>query len=467
MSETPPTAIEIVMPRMGLTMETGTVVKWLKQEGDLVKSGDLLLEIETDKSVVEIEALDTGILSHIIAQPGETLPVGGLLAYLLPPESANAAQPDNPPREDSRPQKTTSTPPVLPSAHPINHPESRVKASPAARRLARRLEVDLHQVKGSGPGGRVVARNVQLIPPAAPQIQTPESPSQTPVPPKRISPLAQKLAQELGVDIQTVSPTGIGGTVTRQDVERAAQLLEKQQAIPSAQPQEGDSLRPFSTVQRKIAERMVQSFYTAPHFYLQVEADARQMVALRNQLLPAFEQRFGVHITYTDFLIYFCSRLLPRHPLLMAQWTSEGLLYRSSVNIGIAVDTEQGLFVPVLHDADKLGLAEIARKRQEITGKARQGKLLPQDYEKGIFTLTNLGTLRIDAFNAIINPPQAAILAVGQIKERPMIQAHQVIAAETVNLSLSVDHRVLDGAKAARFLSELVEWIETPALSMA
>lgn len=448
---------EIVMPRMGLTMESGVFMKWLKQEGELVRSGEPLFEIETDKSVVEVEALEDGILIQALAQPGETYAVGAVLGYLTRQGSSTGTFPSE---AQTQTPSSSSQAQSLPLTRSV--PASKPKASPAARHLAKQLGVDLAQVSGSGPQGRVVAWNVRS---AAESLPNEAAPSLA----RRVSPLAQRLAVDLGVDLSQVKGSGLGGSITRQDVEIAHQRQKDQslEASPAATFDAEFTYEPLSPVQRRMAERMVQSFSTAPHFYLQSEVDARNLVALRESLLQPLESRYGVHLTYTDLLIYFSARLLPRHPLVMAQWSDKGLAKPSHVHIGIAVEAEQGLFVPVLRDADRLGLAEISRQRADLAERARQGKLLPKDYEQGVFTLTNLGMLRVDVFQAILNPPQAAILAVGRIAERPLVENGQVIAAPMFTLSLSADHRVLDGARAARFLSEFVEWLENPALSLA
>jgi len=458
--------IEIVMPRMGLTMESGTLVKWLKQEGEAVKSGEPLLEIETDKSVVEVEALDDGILAQILAQPGETLAVGALLGYLAPQkETQRIVTPVQEAVQPSPRMEGKSVPTQIDRTNEASTAASKVKASPAARRLAKQWGIALEQIAGSGPGGRVVAWNV-----AEAHEKNITQAVASPLP-KRVSPIAQRLAAEMGVDLDHVQGTGPSGMVTRQDVEKTlrAGFPEKEGALPGGEfllPPDATLEQP-GKVQQRMAERMTQSFTTAPHFYLQAEVDARPLVTLRKSLVEDFDKRYGVHLTYTDLLLYFCARLLPAHPMLMAQWSEKGLVKFSRVHIGIAVDTEHGLFVPVMRDVHQLGLVEISRQRSELTNKARAGKLLPQDYEQGVFTLTNLGMLRIDAFQAILNPPQAAILSAGRIRERPMVQDHQVIAGEMVTLTLSADHRVLDGGSAARFLDQLVEWLENPSLSMA
>ncbi len=451
-------ATEIVMPRMGLTMESGVFIKWLKQIGDTVQSGEPLFEIETDKSIVQVEAMDEGVLSQTLAQEGETYPVGAVLGYLTPKGSEPPKQAPN----EGHALPSSPIPQAVTAQQAITSSYPKLKASPAARRLARELGVDLAQVSGSGPNGRVVAWNVRAAVDRHPPLALPTHVG-------RVSPVAQRLAADLGVDLSQVQGSGLGGSITRHDVEEAYRQQHQPRPLPAPSPTPTEELtfEPLTNLQRRMAERMSQSFSTAPHFYLQAEVDARNLVALRQSLLTPIESRYGVHLTFTDLLIYFTARLLPRHPNVMAQWSEKGLAKFLQVHLGIAVDTEQGLFVPVLRNADKLGLAEISRQRAELAERARQGKLLPKDYEQGVFTLTNLGMLRVDVFQAILNPPQAAILAVGRIKERPLVENHQVISAPMFTLSLSADHRVLDGAKAARFLSELVEWLENPALSMA
>ena len=456
---------EIVMPRMGLTMETGTIIQWLKQEGETVAAGEPLLEIETDKASVEIEALEGGTLHKILAGPGEEILVGAVIGHLLRPGelAAEAVQEVAHGVAGVSPLQVSIAPGMSSSVRNITVPDDRkVKASPAARKLAKSLGVELAQLKGSGPNGRVVAWNVAEI---AQEMLKDRPASIATKPSPRISPVAQRVAAESGVDIAEVQGSGPGGAITRRDVELAAQK-PVQSATAANVLVEGPTIAPLTRIQRLTAERMTHSFGTAPHFYLHAEADARQMVTLRQLLLPRLEQSDNVHLTFTDLLIYFCGRILPRHPLVMAQWTPDGLKQFHRVHIGIAVETGSGLLVPTLRDADKLGLAEIARGRSDLAERARSAKLLPDEFEGGVFTITNLGMYRVDSFDAILNPPQAGILAAGQIKERALVENGQVIPAPMLNLSLSVDHRVLDGARAARFLSDLVEMIEVPGLSM-
>lgn len=451
--------IDIVMPRMGLTMEEGTVLAWLKQAGETVRAGEPLFEIETDKTTVEIEAPASGVLASGLAAPGTTVPVGGVIGLLLTqgekspalaPASTMAAPASLAPTPASPAAASTfATPASLATASAsAAAAPAKVRASPAARRQARTLGLNLAQMQGTGPGGRVVAWNVR---PSAPP------------PPPKASPVAQRVAADLGVDLAQVSGTGPSGRVTRKDVEQAVPApAPGAAAVPPA-----GALLPLTRAQRLTADRMAASFRTAPHFYLHAEVDARALVALRTSLLPRLKERAGVHLTYTDLLLKFCAAALALHPRMVAQWTETGVRPAGGLHLGLAVDTPHGLMVPVIRDADRLGLMEIARSRATLTERARAGKLLPQDLELGVFTFTNLGMFKIDAFEAILNPPQAAILAVGRLKERPLAENGALIAAPTLNLSLSVDHRVVDGALGARFLSDLVDMLELPGLAFA
>jgi pyruvate dehydrogenase E2 component (dihydrolipoamide acetyltransferase) len=433
-------AVEIVMPRMGLTMEEGTVVAWLKLENQPVTAGEPLLEIETDKSTIEIESPADGVLGKILTGPGMTVPVGQVIGYLIKdgesaPATAVLADLDHMP-----PRKTQDR-------------AGKTKASPAARTLAGRLGVELADITGTGPSGRVVAWNVQAY---SEQLATKTQAV------KKASPVAKRMAEELAIDLSTVEGTGPSGRITRADVERSVQ------AIPPPPPAaRSGEITPLTRSQKIMAERMSASFRSAPHFYLHVEVDMRGLVALRQKLGPRLEERYGVHLTFTDLLVKYCALVLRLHPKVMAQWSEQGLVQPGDVNVGIAMDTSSGLIVPVIPQADQLGLVEISRQRQELSERAQAGRLLPQDLELGVLTISNLGMFGIDWFDAILNPPQAAILAVGRIKERAIVSEGSVISAPVMNLSLSVDHRVLDGATAARFLGKLVELIETPELAQA
>ena len=441
---------QIVMPRMGLTMDEGILVGWRKAEGQKVNAGEPLFEIETDKSTVEVEASETGVLGKILYQVGATVPVGTVIAILVKEGESMPAEgtPAVPPFAAEPTGVLMETRPAVENTALVS--SNKIKASPAARRLAKKMGLELRQASGSGPGGRVVARNVRSLGSTAFTM---------------VTPVAAKTAAELGMDISTLQGSGPGGRITRQDVEQARSLraLGAENAAP-AQP--SGTIRPFTRIEQVMAGRMVESFTSAPHFYLQVSVDVRPLVALREQLKARLEEHSGAHLTFTDLLVYFCARTLARHPEVMAQWTSQGMRLMNDVHVGVAVDTPAGLLVPVVRNADRLGLTEISQSLADLTKRARAGSLLPADQELGVFTISNLGAFGIDAFEAVLNPPQAALLAVGRIKEQAMVEAGKIVPAAMLTLSLSVDHRVLDGARGARFLGDLAQLLETPALVM-
>ncbi|MBN1318675.1 MAG: 2-oxo acid dehydrogenase subunit E2 [Anaerolineales bacterium] len=449
-------AVEIIMPRMGLTMEEGTVVEWLNAEGETVSRGDPLLEIETDKTVVVIESPGSGILGKILAGAGETRTVGEVIGYIVAegeslPEMPAGATQEAPVELADAAEMDIQDSPVL---------AGKVKVSPAARRLAHEKNIDLGQVRGTGPGGRVVAQNVQD------QLEKISQPSQS-----RATPVAKRVALELGVDIDIVSGTGPGGKIIKSDVEQTA----AQRTDPGAKKAIAEARRTIAEAEKTIvapsrahqimAQRMAESFSTVPHFYLHVEVNTRNLMALRQALISE-NGKEKVRITYTDLLVKLCGLALARHPLAMAQWMDGDIYHPEGVHIGIAVDSPAGLIVPVIREADKKGVAEIARHRNDLVERARIGKLQPQDLELGVFTISNLGIFAVDSFDAIVNPPQAAILAVGRIMERPVVENGSVVAAPTIKLSLSIDHRVLDGATASRFLEYLVALISNPGLAL-
>ena len=438
-------ATEVILPMLGETMNEGTIVAWSKDEGEAVRPGDVLFSVESDKATLEVEATTAGFLRKILAPAGSTVPVLSLVALITATRdevvSAPAGQVAAAPRPAAAaPSKTSDAPaPIGESPSPAPLLAGRHTASPRARRAARERGLDLSRFAGTGPGGRIVERDLgqaALLP--------------------RLTPVAERVAGELKVDRARLQGSGPGGRITRRDVEAAA----RRPATPAAAP---GSLTPLTRTKRIMAERMAASFNSAPHFYLHAEVNARRLLAMRQELLPMLEAGFGLRLTISDLLVLICARALAQHPQAMAQYTPDGLRAASSVNIGLAADTPNGLVVPVIHGADRLSLPDLVRTRTELIERARAGKSLPQDFDGGIFTLSNLGAFRVDSFDAILNPPQAAILAVGRITERAWADSGQLTLAPTMKLSLSVDHRVLDGATAARFLDRVVTLVEAPA----
>jgi pyruvate dehydrogenase E2 component (dihydrolipoamide acetyltransferase) len=386
-------AVSVVMPALEMAQETGKLVLWLKQEGDSVTRGEPLLEIETDKATVEVEAAADGILANVTAQPGEDIPVGRIIAWIVQPgETVPNLEPQ----------------PVAPSDHQIS--------------------------------------------PEAPPSSIPSRPESSP---RRISPKARRMAQEAGIDLALIPSSGPDGEILASDVHAAIQKATAAQAAPSAAP-------PLSSVHRLMAERTLQSWTTVPHFFIQKDADASALNRFRSDYRTAPDP--SARITHTDLLIALVARTLVRHPRLNAAWAGDNLIENAQVNIALAIAVEDGVIAPVISGADTATLTDIAARRSDLALRARSGRLRPADLAGGTFAISNLGMFGVDAFSAIIMPPQAAILAIGQIADRAVVVKGEIAIRPMLTMTLSSDHRVLDGAKAAAFLRDLSGAISEPDL---
>jgi len=438
-------AIPILMPKLSFVVTQGTIIEWLKQPGEMVTKGEPLVVVESEKATVDVESPGEGLLGSELAAVGTTVPVTTTIGYLLQPG-------EECPRLDAAPAAATGDGAAMPAtaaAPQAAGEEQRIKASPSARRLAQEHGVDLAGLSGSGPGGRITQDDVQAYLDARAEERA-----------VRATPVARRLAETLQVDLAGIQGTGPGGKITQDDVKGASRATPGPETGAVDVP--AGELVELTTIQRLTGERMSLSFHTAPHFYLSVDADIRKATALREALLPAVEARAGVRLSLTDVLLAAVARTLAAHPALNASFEDGKLRRFQEVNPCLAVDTPRGLTVPVIHGADRLSLAEIARRRAQVVAMARDNRLRPEDLQGGTFTVSNLGMFGIDVFHAIINPPQAAILAVGQVARRPRAVGDAIELVPTVWLSLSVDHRVTDGAAAARFMQDLVSVIENP-----
>ena len=432
----------VIMPALEMAQETGKVVRWLKSPGDPVTKGEPLLEIETDKVTVEIEAPASGTLRDVTALEGDVVPVGHTIAMILAPGEAGTAAPK--PTAPARRASQDAAAPTAPAA---------VKASPLARRLAEQHGVELAQVKaasGTIQKADVLAHVEKLK--AAPA-------GNGAVRLVAASPKARRLAAERGVDVRALRGSGPGGAILAVDVESAPPAvdgaLERAVAAPRRERPEG---RAVGSVWRIMAERMTQSWTTAPHFFLFREVDASRLGSWRERA----NRQAGGRITYTDLLVKLVAAALAQHPRANAAWREGAIVDNDAINIGLAVAVEDGLIVPVIHRADTLTLAEIAARREDVVSRGQAGKLRPADIQGGGFTISNLGMYGVDAFQAILNPPQAAILAVGRIADRVVAVNGQPAVRPTMMLTLSCDHRALDGARGAQFLGALADLIEEP-----
>jgi len=442
----------VIMPALELAQETGKVIKWLKNPGDAVTKGEPIVEIETDKVTVEIEAPAAGVLRDVTAQPGDVVPVGKTIALIFAAGEVGGAASPAPATAAARAMATPS-----PAAPVGQSPAaaSGVRASPLARKLAEQHGVDLASIKT--PSGRVEKADVM----AYVESQKPSAGNGTAGRTAAASPKARRLAAERGMDLRALQGSGPGGAVLAADIPPAAPAAQRPVAAPTAQ-------RPAATagvsnVWRIMAERMTASWTSAPHFYLVREVTVSRLVTWRERA----SKQTGVRITYTDLLVRLVAATIAQHPRVNASWKDGAIEQHADINIGLAVALDDGLVVPVLHRADTLSLAEIATRREDLVTRAQTGKLRPADIQGGSFTISNLGMYGVDAFNAIVNPPQAAILAVGRIADRVVAVGGQATVQPTMVLTLSCDHRALDGARAAQFLGLLAEVVEEPLTLLA
>jgi pyruvate dehydrogenase E2 component (dihydrolipoamide acetyltransferase) len=473
-------ATNVILPALGMAQETGKVVRWLKAEGEQVIKGEPLAEIETDKATVELEAPATGVLAKVTAASDKDIPVGQVIAMIVAP--GESLQPQGrglrnvgaglaPAREDAMDQASTD-------GHEAPRTgaggTSSVAISPLAERIAADLNVDLSLIT---PLGRRIQKADVL---AYIQEQKKDLPdvlnalalySQPRLP--AASPKARRLAGEQGKDVTAIKGSGPEGAVLAADVLAAGRGLPSPlhfaapALVTGPVPAREDSQAtiaaelPLSNIWRIMAERTTQSWTSIPHFYLVREVNAGRLIAWREQTLKRAADP-AVKVTYTDLLVTIVAAALRMHPRLNALWSEGKVTLKQEVHIGLAVAVEEGLVVPVIHQADKLSLGEIARQREELVTKAQAGKLRPQDISGGTFTISNLGMYGIDAFNAIINQPQVAILAVGRIAERVVPLNGQPAVQPMMLLTLSCDHRAVDGARGAQFLDTMAALIEEP-----
>jgi pyruvate dehydrogenase E2 component (dihydrolipoamide acetyltransferase) len=392
-------AISVVMPALEMAQETGKLLAWRKKEGERVKKGEPLLEIETDKAVVEIEAPSDGILAGVTSHEGAVVPVGQIIAWIVapgekPPASSAAATPTG--RTKQEPAKTAAAAPSAAAASA----SANINISPKARRLAKEHGIDIAQIRGSGPDGTISTEDV----------------------------LAAKESRDAAPKANATSPASAT----------------------------------LSTIARLMAERTTKSWTTVPHFFVLRDADAGALLELQKKIKAQSHSSTAVSPTITDCLIALVARTLERHPAMNSSWTNDTVRPNPNINISLAIAVSDGVVAPAIQSANTASLAEIATQRAAVTQRARAARLLPADLSGGTFTISNLGMYKVDAFTAIITPPQAAVLAVGAVTDRVVAVDGKPAVRPVMTLSLSSDHRVIDGARAAAFLNDLVEAIRKP-----
>ena len=450
-------AVELRMLQMDQTMTKGKIGKCLVQEGDTVTEGQPLLEIETDKVVHEQESPAAGIIAQILPAEGTDVPVNALLAIIAAPgeevERVEAETMDIPQQAEESKQSTTK--PSTPSK--LQPKSSPIKASPAAKELADKLSIDLTQVKASGPGGRILESDVHRY------VETRE-PTPTESTRLKASPLARRLAKEFGLDLTSIAGSGPDGRIVRDDVMQSVDEVPAQVFRSESEPVASEVIE-LSGIRKIIAERMTMSLQTNASVTLHTEVDGTTLVELRNQFNEEL-QKIEKSLTYTDLLVKIVAIALCEHPRLNATLTDEGIQLLTDINIGVAVALEDGLVVPVVRNADKIGLSDISEQIKVLAEKARDNQLTPGELQGGTFTITNLGNYGIDAFTPIINPPEAGILGVGRIIKKPIVHNDEIVIRNMLSLSLTFDHRVVDGAPAAQFLQTVSQYIQNPYLML-
>ncbi|WP_017604078.1 dihydrolipoamide acetyltransferase family protein [Nocardiopsis alkaliphila] len=435
---------EIHMPRLSDTMEEGVISTWVKKVGDEVSTGDVLVEIETDKAVMEFESYEDGYLVEQRVSEGDTVPIGEVIGVLA----------DSP---DAVPEKPGGS-----EAPEAEEKGTQDKAPAKAQESEDKGSAEAEEPKAADESED---ESTESAPPARP----------------RTSPLARRLAKEYGLDIGKIKGSGPKGRIVRADIEAAAkggaaeqEAPTTQESIPSAPAQtapaadrgsfddgrDSEELK-TSNVRKVIARRLTESKQTVPHFYLRRAIDAEALKAFRAQINEQLAST-GVKVSFNDLIVKACATALKLHPAVNTSWVDDKLVQHHRINVGVAVAVDAGLVVPVLHDTDKATLSEISSRTRDLAGKARDNKLKPQEMSGGTFSVSNLGMFGVDSFSAVINPPEAAILAVGAMRQEPVVVDGEVGVRNRIALELSVDHRAVDGAVGAAFLKELAEILEEP-----
>jgi pyruvate dehydrogenase E2 component (dihydrolipoamide acetyltransferase) len=452
----------VVMPKLGDTMEEGKILSWLKKEGDPVKKGDALAEIETEKVNIEVESFSEGILRKIIAPAGTTVPVGEPIAL------TGAADEPLPDQAGAQAAATgAQTAQAVGSPQALAQQETQAGAAPETVLLSQAQPATSRQQLQSSPA------LAQVAPPAETGANghLQDAPAETNGGRVFISPIARRIAQEHQLNISQIQGTGPGGRIIREDVEAAlasqpaAQPMIQPAAAPTPATPVGPEVEaiPLTNIRKTIAKRLQQSMQTAPHFYVTMAIDATRLGELHesvNEYAAALPE--PQKVTINDLIVKGVATAIAGFPRVNVSFDGERLLLKKRITIGVAVALEQGLIVPVIRDADKRGVLDIARETRRLVVAARAGKLKPEEFQGGTFSVSNLGMFGVEEFTAIINPPESAILAVGAIVPTPVVQEGQVVVRDIMKVTLSVDHRAIDGATAARFLQELKRLLEQP-----
>jgi pyruvate dehydrogenase E2 component (dihydrolipoamide acetyltransferase) len=444
-------AVNIEMPKLSDTMTEGTLLKWHKKVGDRVEIGDIIAEVETDKATMEMEAFDDGVLTAINIPEGGKATIGSVLAVLDGNDVVSAPAAESAPSSASAQVAAVASAAVaqvVAAAVPVVHAAGeRIKSSPLARKVAAALHVDLNQIAGSGPGGRIVRQDVEAASqspaPAAAAAAAPKA-----APSSALASAAAALAAASKTRATTPAPAPAP----------AAAIL------PVAKAE--DQIIELSSLRKIIASRLLTSKQTIPHFYLHVEADAAPLMSLRKQINDQASTTTGNKYSVNDFIMKALINATMAVPAINSSFAGDHIVRFGSVGLSVAIAIEDGLVTPVVKNAETKSLLQISREVKDFAVRAKDRKLRPDEFDGGTITISNLGAWGIESFDAIVNPPQAAILSVGAVIEKPVVQNGQIVVGQRINLGLSCDHRVVDGAIAAAFLSEVKKLIESPALML-
>lgn len=442
-------ATEVVLPMLGITVENGKITQWHKAEGDSVKKAEIIFTVESEKVTTDVESPATGILAKILVPAGMEVPLMTVVGVITEPDEAVPDQYlKGPVLPDASSQQEAESPAKeIPASAEVPVPpvDGSLRMVPAARKLAREMGIDPARIKGTGPQGIICVSDVEN----AGQSQ----------PASKASTLARHLAEKKGVDLSEVKGSGVRGRIMRDDV-----IASRSEAAAAAGPGFGE-LIPMSSVRRVIARRMATSAFSAPHTYFFADVAMDALLAFRKEIVPDFEKQFGLRPSVNDFLIKAVALNIRDFPLFNAQIEGEDIHIMPHINVGLAVAQPEGLIVPAIVNAERIGLAEIADQRDDLVARARAGQLTMEEMERGTFTVSSLAQYDITHFTAIINPPQSAILSVAPTRDQLFMDGDKVAVRKIATFGISTDHRIIDGTQSADFLQHLKWKLERPAFT--
>jgi pyruvate dehydrogenase E2 component (dihydrolipoamide acetyltransferase) len=439
-------AVNVTMPKWGLTMKEGKISKWFKSEGDPIEKGEPFFEVETEKITNVVEAMAGGVVFQIVVSAGATVSVGTIVAVIAAPgeqpDRIEGIQAGKVEEEPARASERAASAPARQAAE-----KKFVPSSPAARRLAKELGVDLTLVQGTGPDGRITETDVRRFHEEGP-------------PAPKATPLALEMMRQQGLDATAIEGTGEGGKITREDVQRFLDSQKRAQASAAVKT------IPFSGMRRSIAANMHASLHSTAQLTVFAETDVTEMIRFRDAVRAEYKHDEAVRISYNDIIILATARALKHHPIMNSTLVGEEILLHDAVHMGIAVALPEGLIVPVLRDADRKGLLEIAAEARELARKAREGTLTVDEVTGGTFTISNVSMYEVDGLTPILKPPETGILGIGRVKEKPAVYRGEITIRSMMFLNLTFDHQVADGAPAAAFLQTVSRYLENPYLIM-